>query len=213
MIAPPPEDAPCAFVTGVPAPRSAQTVGAGRRRFAHAVERYLVAMSDPRSGAVAPVGARNDEEAPDERLNRELIELLNELRVALPGVQVLFAFLLTVPFSDRFGDLTGSQRAFYFATFVGTTIATGLFMAPTAYHRIRFREGDKERMLRTANRFAVVGIGFLALSVTMAVVLTADLLFGLATAVSIGLLTFAFLVWIWFAIPVSRKIRDEERRG
>ena len=131
---------------------------------------------------MAPSGddARQEQEAPDERLNRELIELLNELRVALPGAQVLFAFLLTVPFSDRFQDLTGSQRAFYFATFVDTTIATGLFMAPTAYHRIRFREGDKERMLRTSNRFAIVGIGFLALSVTMAVVLTADLLFGLA---------------------------------
>jgi uncharacterized protein DUF6328 len=215
MIAPPPEDAPCAFVTGVPAPRSAQTADAGQRRFARAVARYLVIVSEPRPSTTAPSGdgAREDEEAPDERLNRELIELLNELRVALPGVQVLFAFLLTVPFSDRFEDLTGSQRAFYFATFVGTTIATGLFMAPTAYHRIRFREGDKERMLQTSNRFAIVGIAFLTLSVTMAVVLTADLLFGLATAAMIGLVTFAFLVWVWFAIPVTRKLRDEDDRG
>ena len=189
--------------------------GLGHRRFARIVERYLVSVSDPRSATVPPSGdgARDDEEAPDERLNRELIELLNELRVALPGAQVLFAFLLTVPFSDRFQDLTGSQRAFYFAAFVGTTIATGLFMAPTAYHRIRFREGDKERMLRTSNRFAIVGIGFLALSVTMAVVLTADLLFGLATAVLVGLATFAFLVWVWFAIPVTRKLRDENGRA
>jgi hypothetical protein len=192
-----------------------QTADAGQRRFARVVERYLVPVSDPRSGTVSASGdgARDDGEAPDERLNRELIELLNELRVALPGVQVLFAFLLIVPFSDRFQDLTGSQRAFYFATFVGTTVATGLFMAPTAYHRIRFREGDKERMLRTSNRFAVVGIGFLALSVTMAVVLTADLLFGLATAAMIGLATFAFLVWVWFAIPVARKLRDEDGPG
>ncbi|HJY31311.1 MAG TPA: DUF6328 family protein [Actinomycetota bacterium] len=79
---------------------------------------------------------------------------------------MLFAFLLTVPFSNRFLALNGSQRAIYFATFVGTTIATGLFMAPTAYHRIRFRQGDRERMLRTSNRFAIVGIAFLALSVT-----------------------------------------------
>jgi hypothetical protein len=215
MIAPPPEAAPCSFGTGVPATRPVQTVDARRRRFARVVERYLVPVSDPRSGSVSASGdgARDDEEAPDERLNRELIELLNELRVALPGVQVLFAFLLIVPFSDRFQDLTGSQRAFYFATFVGTTVATGLFMAPTAYHRIRFREGDKERMLRTSNRFAVVGIGFLALSVTMAVVLTADLLFGPATAAMIGLATFAFLVWVWFAIPVARKLRDEDGRG
>jgi hypothetical protein len=194
---------------------AAQTADAGQRRFARALERYLVDVSDPRSGTVAPSGdgARDDEEAPDERLNRELIELLNELRIALPGVQVLFAFLLTVPFSDRFQDLTGSQRAFYFATFIGTTIATGLFMAPTAYHRIRFREGDKERMLQTSNRCAVVGIAFLTLSVTMAVVLTADLMFGLATAVLIGLMAFAFLVWVWFAIPVARKVRDQDGRG
>ena len=189
-----------------------QTADAGQRRFARVVERYIVPVSDPSSGTASASGdgARDDGEAPDERLNRELIELLNELRVALPGVQVLFAFLLTVPFSDRFQDLTGSQRAFYFATFVGTTIATGLFMAPTAYHRIRFREGDKERMLQTSNRFAVVGIGFLALSVTTAVILTADLLFGLATAAMIGLGTFAFLVWVWFAIPVARKVRDDD---
>jgi hypothetical protein len=141
-------------------------------------------------------GAHDDEEQPEERLNRELIELLNELRVALPGAQVLFAFLLTVPFSNRFQSLTGSQRAIYFATFIGTTIATGLFMAPTAYHRIR-----------------IAGIAFLALSVSLAVVLTADLMFGLATAVIVGLGAFAFLVWVWFAIPLSRRLRDEEGGG
>jgi amino acid transporter len=172
-------------------------------------------VSDPRSGSVSSSGdsARDDDEQPEERLNRELIELLNELRVALPGAQVLFAFLLTVPFSNRFQSLTGSQRAIYFATFVGTTIATGLFMAPTAYHRIRFRQGDKERMLRTSNRFAIVGIAFLALSVALAVLLTADLMFGLATAVIVGLLAFAFLVWIWFAIPLTRRIQDEDDAG
>lgn len=165
-----------------------------------------------RSGGVAPSSDRSgdDDEQPEERQNRELIELLNELRVALPGVQVLFAFLLTVPFSNRFLELTGTQRAIYFATVVGTTIATGLFMAPTAYHRIRFRQGDKERMLRTSNRFAIVGIAFLGLSVTSAVVLTTDLLFGLGTATVVGLGVLLFLVWVWFAIPLARRIRDEE---
>jgi amino acid transporter len=153
------------------------------------------------------------DEDPEERLNRELIELLNELRVALPGVQVLFAFLLTVPFSGRFRMLTDPQRAIYFATFVGTTISTGLFMAPTAYHRIRFRQGDKERMMRTSNRFAVVGIGFLALSITLAVILTSDLLFGWPVAVGVGLTVMVFLVWIWFAIPLSRRVRDRSDDG
>jgi amino acid transporter len=171
-----------------------------------------VHVGGSRSGGVAPSSdpPGNDDEQPEERQNRELIELLNELRVALPGVQVLFAFLLTVPFSNRFLMLTGSQRAIYFATFVGTTIATGLFMAPTAYHRIRFRQGDKERMLRTSNRFAIVGIAILALSVTSAVVLTTDLMFGLGTATVVGLGVLLFLVWVWFAIPLARRIRDEE---
>jgi hypothetical protein len=168
-------------------------------------------VGEPRSGGASSSDPAGDDfEQPEERQNRELIELLNELRVALPGAQVLFAFLLTVPFSNRFLTLTGSQRAIYFATFVGTTIATGLFMAPTAYHRIRFRQGDKERMLRTSNRFAIVGIAFLALSVTSAVVLTTDLMFGLGTATVVGLGVLLFLVWVWFAIPVARRLRDEE---
>jgi amino acid transporter len=158
-------------------------------------------------------GSGGSDEDPEERLNRELIELLNELRVALPGVQVLFAFLLTVPFSGRFPMLTDGQRAIYFATFVGTTIATGLLMAPTAYHRIRFRQGDKERMLRTSNAFAIVGIGFLALSITLAVILTSDLLFGWSVAVGVGVVVLGFLVWAWFAIPLSRRVRDESDVG
>jgi len=86
-------------------------------------------------------------------------------------------------------------------------------MAPTAYHRIRFRQGDKERMLRTSNRFAIIGIAFLALSVVLAVVLTADLMFGLATAVIVGLCVVLFLVWVWFAIPLTRRLRDEDDGG
>src|SRR5262247_3293539 len=108
-------------------------------------------------GVSSPPSSPPDED-PDERLNRELIELLNELRVMLPGVQVLFAFLLTVPFSNRFLSLTDLQQGIYFTTVVCTTIATGMFMMPPAYHRIRFRQGDKERIIRTSNRFTVVGI-------------------------------------------------------
>jgi predicted membrane channel-forming protein YqfA (hemolysin III family) len=152
--------------------------------------------------------AASSDEDPDERLNRELIELLNELRVMLPGVQVLFAFLLTVPFSSRFHELTNGQQAIYFATFVCTTIATGLFMVPTAYHRIRFRQGDKERILRTSNRFTIVGIVFLAISITLAFVLISDLLFGFGVAIALGAVVLVFLAWAWFAIPLSRRVRD-----
>jgi hypothetical protein len=96
---------------------------------------------------------------------------------------------------------------------VGTTISTGLFMAPTAYHRIRFRQGDKERMMRTSNAFAIVGIAFLALSITLAVLLTSDLLFGWSVAVGVGVAVLGFLVWVWFAIPLSRRVRDESDHG
>jgi hypothetical protein len=172
--------------------------------------RYLSPVTGTPTGlgdGVSSSPATSDED-PDERLNRELIELLNELRVMLPGVQVLFAFLLTVPFSSRYRALTDPQQAIYFATFVCTTVATGLFMMPTAYHRIRFRQGDKERILRTSNRFTIVGIVFLAVSITLAFVLISDVLFGLGVGIALGALVLIFLVWAWFAIPLSRRVRD-----
>jgi hypothetical protein len=173
--------------------------------------RYLSAVSSTPTGvgdgASNPPSSPSDED-PDQRLNRELIELLNELRVMLPGVQVLFAFLLTVPFSSRYRALTEGQQGIYFATFVCTTIATGLFMMPTAYHRLRFRQGDKERILRTSNRFTIAGIAFLAISITLAFVLITDLLFGFGVAIALGAVVLVFLVWAWFAIPLLRRVRD-----
>ena len=148
------------------------------------------------------------DEAPSERLNRELIELLNELRVALPGVQVLFAFLLTVPFSSRFQTITSAQRGLYFATLVGTTFATVLLMAPTSYHRIRFRQGDKERILRDSNVFAMVGIASMAISIALAITLIADLLFGVGAAVAVFVAALLLMGILWFAYPLSRRVRD-----
>ncbi|HEY7476880.1 MAG TPA: DUF6328 family protein [Actinomycetota bacterium] len=147
-------------------------------------------------------------ESPKERVDRELIELLNELRVALPGVQVLFAFLLTVPFSSRFEALTDQQRRVYFVTFLVTTAASVFLMAPTAYHRLRFRQGDKERMLRTSNRFAIVGIALLAVAIGGSVYLVADVMYGVGFAVLVGIVTFAFLVGLWFLIPLRRFLRQ-----
>jgi hypothetical protein len=149
-------------------------------------------------------------ESRDERLNRELIELLNELRVALPGVQVLFAFLLTVPFSGRFRSLSDAQRALYFATFVGTAVATVLLMAPVAYHRIRFRQRDKESLIRTSNRFAIVGTIFLALSITCAASLITELLFGPPAAIGVAAAVLLLIAWVWYAIPLSRRVRDDD---
>jgi hypothetical protein len=151
----------------------------------------------------------DSDESHPERLNRELIELLNELRVALPGVQVLFAFLLTVPFSNRFETITSTQRVLYFATLAGTTISTAMFMAPTSFHRIRFRQADKERMLRTSNVFAIIGIASMAASITLAITLVADLLFGVGAAVAVGAAALALIGTLWFVYPLSRRVRDE----
>jgi uncharacterized protein DUF6328 len=150
---------------------------------------------------------RADEDA-KARVDRELIELLNELRVALPGVQVLFAFLLTVPFSQRFGSLTGAQRGVYFAAFLCAALSVALLIAPSSYHRLRFRHHDKEQMLFTSNKLALSGMAFAALSVTGVVYVISDLLFGvLAASIVTGLLA-GWFFWFWYGLPLSRIIAD-----
>lgn len=104
-----------------------------------------------------------------QRVDRELIELLNEFRVALPGVQVLFAFLLTVPFAQRFASASGLQRAVFLLALLATAVASVLFIIPTAYHRLQWREPDKERMVFTANRLTIAGMVFLAIAMAAAV--------------------------------------------
>jgi hypothetical protein len=149
-----------------------------------------------------------EEEGPEERLDRELIEFLNELRVALPGVQVLFAFLLTVPFTQRFGQATALQRDVYFAAFLCAAVATVLLIAPSAYHRIRFRQHDKEQMLRTANRLAIAGTVFLALAMTCTVFVISDVLFGAAPTAAVTAVAAGLFLWFWYALPLSRRLRD-----
>src|SRR5205809_5448163 len=122
------------------------------------------------------------EETKEDRHNRELIELLNELRVALPGVQVLFAFLLAVPFANGWQRVTDFQRDVFFVAFLSTTAATILLIAPSTYHRLRWREHDKEHMLVTANRLTIAGSVFLAAAMVSVVLLITDLLFSLGWA-------------------------------
>ena len=145
---------------------------------------------------------------PESKQDRELMELLNELRVALPGIQVMFAFLLIVPFSQGFTQVTELQRNVYFMTFLCTAAATAFLIAPTTYHRIRWREGDKEHMLKVANRYAIVGTVFLAFAMTGVVFLITDFLYDsgpaiAATAAAAGMYTF-----FWFGIPVLRGLRE-----
>ena len=130
--------------------------------------------------------AQHDEESRQERVNRELIELLNELRVALPGVQVLFAFLLTVPFSNGYKRITPFQKNVYFAVLVATAISTACFIVPTAYHRLNFRKREKERILLSSNKFSIAGIMFLAASMVGVLVLITDVIYSEAAAVVAG---------------------------
>lgn len=144
-------------------------------------------------------------ESPKERIDRELIELLNELRVALSGTTVLFAFLLTLPFTQVFARVSGLQRGVYFGTFLVSAVTTALLMAPTAYHRLRFRDHDKERMLRTANKLAIAGIGSLTVSMGGATFLISDLLYGSWVAALVAGALTAFVAFWWFALPLTRK--------
>src|SRR5215217_903993 len=142
-------------------------------------------------------------ESGQERRARELVELLQELRVVLPGVQVLFAFLLTVPFSARFGDVSPLQQAIFFATLVCTAISAGLLIAPSAHHRLLWRQQAREHRLRVANELAIAGMVLLVPGMVGAVFVITDILYGsTAAAAGIAVIT-AFFVYVWFVMPIQ----------
>jgi hypothetical protein len=149
------------------------------------------------------------DESPKERVDRELIELLNGLRVILPGVQVLLAFLLTVAFSQGFAKATSTDRIVYFATVLLTVAATGALTMPAAYHRIRFRQGDKEEMLRISNVFAISGLVLLTFAMAGVVFLITNVLYGVGTAIPVAVGVLGVLGFAWFAIPLWRRVEDK----
>jgi hypothetical protein len=149
-------------------------------------------------------GARRRNESEEERLDRNLMELLQELRVALPGIQVLFAFLLVVPFQQGWVDVTEFEKIVYYVTLLFTAAASICLIAPTARHRIRFRELDKEWIVQSANRLTIVGLAFLALAMAGALLLIAHVVFGNAVAATTTLIVAAAIVWIWFLAPLRR---------
>jgi cation transport ATPase len=146
---------------------------------------------------------RSDEE--QERLNRQMTELLNELRVAMPGVQVLFAFLLAVPFQQRFQTVNAFQRDVYLLTLLAAATATAFLIAPSAYHRIAFQEHEKERIIQMGTRQFVCGIVALAVAMTGAVLLVTDVLFQLATTIVVVGCVAMLFGWLWFGIGLWRK--------
>jgi Family of unknown function (DUF6328) len=146
------------------------------------------------------------EETKKERIDRELLELLNELRVALPGVQVLFAFLLIVPFSNGYGRMTAGQKDIFFATFVAAALATAFLIAPSANHRILFRQHDKEALLLRSNRQAIVGLAFLSVAVVGATALITDVIFESLTATLTAAGVAIVLAGLWFVLPLYRRL-------
>ena len=150
-------------------------------------------------------------ESEEQRHNRELIELLNELRVALPGVQVLFAFLLAVPFANGFPKLSHFDRVVFYAAFIATALSTVLLIAPSSYHRLRWRQHDKERMLKVSNGLTIAGLFCLAVAITCAVFVITDFLFHRSLAATFAAIVAAAFVLLWYGLPLGVAVRDLRR--
>lgn len=146
------------------------------------------------------------EEAEDgSRLDRELAELLNEIRVVLPGVQTIFAFLLIVPFSNRFSETTSPERVLYTIALFSSAVGGVLLMAPTSFHRLRFRRRDKKRLLEVSNRVTVGGLAFLGVAITSAMFLLTEFLYGFIVASALTLPVTAATAGLWWVVPLSRR--------
>jgi hypothetical protein len=148
--------------------------------------------------------ARADEDEGD-RLDRELIELLNELRVIMPGVQVLFGFLLTVPFQQRFATIDDFQRIVYFVTLLLTAASAAFLMGPSAFHRLTFREGQKPYLVELGTRQTIVGMALLALAMNGVLLLLTDVLFHATTVAVTVTLAAALFGWLWFGLALRRR--------
>src|SRR3954471_3655927 len=145
------------------------------------------------------------EESQKERVDRELIELLNELRVALPGVQVLFAFLLGLPFTNRFQQVSGSSEALYVVALISPAAASAFLIGPSAYHRLNFRTPDKERLVFTANHMAIAGTSCLALAIGTSVYVVVSFLYGAGVGAALAGLVGLLLGWLWWGLPLLRR--------
>jgi hypothetical protein len=146
------------------------------------------------------------EETERERLDRNLEQLLTELRVAMPGVQILFGFLLAVPFAQRFDDATAFQRDVYLVSLVAAAIATAFLIAPTAFHRMTFRRGQKHHLVFAANKWTIIGLLALAVAMDAAVLLVTDFLFASWVAIVVVTAIGALYIGLWFIFPLLRRL-------
>ena len=143
----------------------------------------------------------------ERKRDRQMIELLNELRVALPGVQILFAFLLTVPFTQRFPDLTGFQRDVFYITLLAATLSAACLIAPSAAHRLRFHQSERTWLIESANVLMIAGLGFLAIAIGAAFLLITDVMFDGARVWIYSSVVWLVIVGLWFARPLLRHLR------
>ncbi len=142
-----------------------------------------------------------------ERLNRQMIELLNELRVAMPGVQILFGFLLTVPFQQRFSQVNDFQQTVYFVTLVTATAAAAFLIAPSAYHRVMFEQHDKPNIIHIGTAQLLVGLAALAIAMNGAVLLVTDVLFAAGTVTVTVVLLSTLYFTLWFGFGLVRRVQ------
>jgi Family of unknown function (DUF6328) len=154
------------------------------------------------------VEEQEEEEGLKQRLEREHGELIQELRALIPGAEVLLGFLLAIRFTQQFGDLTDTQRYVYYVTLLSTATALVFFLAPSAYHRIRFRTGDKEYLMTKGNREAIAGSVATSIALTGVIYLVTDLVFGTVQAVLVAAAFFALIAWLWWAIALYRAHLD-----
>jgi hypothetical protein len=148
------------------------------------------------------------DESPKQRHDRELIELLNELRVALPGVQVLFAFLLAVPFSSRFGTVTQFEKVTFFVALVATALSSALLIATPSFHRLRFRVEDKGRIVTLGNTLSIAGFFALAVAMVAAVLMVATFLFGKAAGVATAASIAVVIVSLWYGLALRAYLEE-----
>ncbi len=155
----------------------------------------------------------SSDETHHERVNRELIELLNELRLALPGVLVLFGFLLAVPFASRFEAVNRIEKGAYMVSLLCSVAGSILLMAPTALHRLRWRDVDKEELMRVSNKLAIAGTVFLAAAMTSAVFLVTEVLLGTWATILVTVFTGGAFLFGWYLLPLRVPSKDETGRS
>jgi hypothetical protein len=152
--------------------------------------------------------AREQDAESSEIRDRQVMEVLQELRVAITGGQILFGFLLTVPFAQRWSDTDDLQRTLFLITLLSIATATGCFIAPTAAHRLRFHQRDRSFVVAYANFTAIAGLVALMIAMVSAVLLVTDFVFARTTAVAATAAIAAVLLTLWFAVPLSRYARE-----